>query len=130
MRNQKGIAIFLTVIIIGAAALIIALGLGLSGIDDLENSFIFAKSGEVFSVADGCTEETLRRIRLDTNYGIGEGSINLSGSGWSCIITVDSSGSNRTVVAVGTIGNYNKKIQVDLSLNGNVITLNNRTEIE
>ena len=123
--NQSAVAALLVIIIISAAALIMAYSASILGLGELDMGYTSQKGTESFSVADGCMEEVLRRIRLNTDYGVGEGEISLTVSNGSCIIQVsDLGGNQRRVSVVGKINNeYYKKIQVDLTLTGNVITI-------
>ncbi len=126
---QKGVAALFIVVIITAAGLIIALSAALLGLGELDLGYTSQKGGEAFAVADGCVEETLRRIWLDNNYGIGAGAINLSVSNGSCIINVEDFGSNqRRITATGTVSNYNKKIEAEIDFSGNVMNINSWIE--
>lgn len=124
-NDNRGVAALLTIVIIGAAVLIMAASASQLGLGELESGYYSQKGEEAFSVADGCAEEAMRRLRMDANYA--GGSLNL-GAG-SCIISVVVAGSSRTVDVVGTVGEYNKKIEVSLTLNGNVITIDNWSEV-
>ena len=120
----------MTVVIIGAAALLMAFTASMLGLGELEMGYTSQRGSEAFSVADGCTEETLRRIRMDTSYGVGAGTINLTVSNGSCTIDVTDLGSGqRRVVVTGTSGDYNKKVQVELTLTGNVIAIDTWAEL-
>ena len=129
INKQKGGTILLTIIIIAAASLIMAQGSSVLGLGELELGYTSQKGAEAFSIADGCMEETLHRIHLDTNYGVGAGTINLSVDSGACTIDVaDIGGNQRRVTVAGTIDNYTKKIEIELTLNGNIITINNWEE--
>jgi DNA/RNA endonuclease YhcR with UshA esterase domain len=124
VNNQHGIAAFLTIVIVAAASLIVAYSASIMGLGELDLGYTSQQGGEALSVADGCMEETMRRIRLSTSYGVGSGTINLTVSNGSCTIDVTDLGSSkRRIIVVGTKGDYNKKIQLDLTLTGNVITV-------
>ncbi len=128
-KNQKGVAAILTIVIVAAAVLIMAYSASLLGLGELDLGYTSQRGSEAFSVADGCIEETLRRIRLDTMYGIEAGDIILSVSNGSCIINIEDLGSNqRRITAIGTSGNYNKKLETEISLFGNTININSWTE--
>jgi hypothetical protein len=120
---EQGLVAFLTIIIVSAAALIMALNASFLGLGELDLGYTASEGGTAFYIADGCMEEALERIRKDTAYGVGAGTINLTVSNGSCTIVVADSGSTRTVTVVGTKGNFNKKIEIDLTLTGNVITI-------
>jgi len=127
--RERGVAAILTVVIVTAAALIMAYTASMLGLGELDLGYTSQKGAEALSVADGCIEETMRRIRLNTSYGVGAGTINLSVSNGSCIINVEDLGSNqRRITVTGTTGDYNKKIQTTLTLTGNVIAINSWEE--
>jgi len=124
--DQQGVVALLTVIIISAAVLIMALNASLLGLGELDLGYTSQKAGEVFSIADGCMEEALRRLRLDAAYS-GD-ALNL-GSG-SCIIEVDTIGSISTIIVTANIDNtYYKKIQTTANVIDSVISINNWKEI-
>ena len=83
------------------------------------------KGGEAFSVADGCMEEALGRMRMNSAY-TGD-SLNFDNG--SCIITVIISGNNRTVTVTGTVGNYSRKIESTATLTNNIVTINSWQEL-
>ncbi|MDA1334729.1 MAG: hypothetical protein O2794_01775 [bacterium] len=126
--NQSGIIAIVTVLIISAAALVIAFSISLLSIGELQLGFASQQGGEAHSVADGCMEEAMRRLRLDTGYA----STHLTTARGSCIITIVPSGSNRTLtVTASTSNNFNKKIEMSVTLSSDTrstITVNSWTE--
>jgi hypothetical protein len=126
--NQRGIAALLTIIIVGAATLIMAYSASLLGLGELEMGYASQQGGEALSVADGCMEEAFRHLKLNSSYS--GGSLNL-GNG-SCTITIVPSGNNRTITITGTVGDYNKKIEAGITLSTDaipVITVNSWEEL-
>jgi len=124
INKQKGGAILLIVIIIAVSTLIMAYSSSFLGLGELDLGYTSQKGAEAFSIADGCIEETLHRIRLNANYGVGIGEINLSVNNGSCIINVTDLGENQRRISVaGTVNNYTKRIETELILNGNIITV-------
>ncbi|MDA2936201.1 hypothetical protein MYX06_03210 [Patescibacteria group bacterium AH-259-L05] len=124
MSHKSAVAALLIVIIISAVALLMAYSASILGIGELDIGYTAQRGGEAFSVADGCVEETLRRITLDSNYGIGAGLINLTVSNGSCTIQVSDLGSSRRrIVVTGTSGVYNKKIETEITLSSTPITI-------
>jgi len=123
--HQRGVAALLTIVIVSAAALVIALSSSILGLGELDIGYVDSKGEESLSIADGCVEEALRRIRLDTDYS---GS-SITQSNGTCIISVVPSGSNRTItVTASTTDSYYKKIEAGITLSGNVITLDSWEE--
>ncbi len=126
IKNQKAFAALLTIIIIGAAALVIGLTATILGLGDLEMAYDSQQGEETFSIADSCIEEALRRIRLDSAY---TGDTLSLGDG-SCIIGVTGTDPNRTVSVTSTMGNYYKKLQVGITITGYSITIDSWQEVE
>lgn len=130
IKNQRGIAALIVVIIIGAATLLIAATASYLGLAQLEMGFTSSKGIEASSVADGCMDESLYRIRRDSTYGLLISPISLSLGNGSCIINIVDLGSNqRRVTVTGTVSNYNKKIEEVITVAGGVITVNSWTEL-
>ncbi len=130
VKRTNGVAALVVVVVIGAAALLMGLTSAALGLGELESGYTAQKSSEAFGIADGCLEETYRHIRLDTGYGVGAGTINLTVDNGSCTIVVTDLGSGqRRIVATGSTGDYHKKIQAEITLSGNVITINSWQEL-
>jgi len=114
-HDRSGAAALLTVIIVSVAALIMAYSASLLSMGELEMGYDSGQGGEAFSIADGCIDESFRRLRLnDSNSG---GSLSL-GDG-SCIIGVSGTGSTRIIIATSTLDNYHKKIKTSITFSGN-----------
>lgn len=126
--NNSGFAAMLTIVIIGAAALIFALNATLLGLGELDLGYTSQKSGEAFALSDGCMEETLERLRLDDTYGVGTTTV-LSFANGSCTINVASSGSNTIVFVVGTVDNHYRKIRATTTISSGVVTLDSWNEV-
>jgi hypothetical protein len=123
--NQRGVAALVIIVVVGAAALIFAQGAALLGLGELDLGYTSQKGAEAFSVADGCMEEALERMRKSTSYT--GNSLNVTNG--SCTITV--TGSNPyTITVLGTTGNFNKKIESTVSVStDNVVTVNSWEEL-
>lgn len=120
----------ITVVIIGAATLLIAATASYLGLAQLEAGFASSKGIEASAVADGCMDEALYRIRRDTSYGLLTSPISLSLGNGSCIINVVDLGSNqRRITVASTVSNYSKKIEEVITLTGSVITVNSWSEL-
>lgn len=130
IKSKSAVAALVVVIIVSAVALLMAYSASILGMGELDIGYTSQKGSEAFSIADGCTEETLQRIRLDTNYGVGVGIINLTVSNGSCIIEVLDLGSNkRKIIVTGTTQKYNKKIEIEITLNGSIIRIDTWQEV-
>ena len=129
INKQGGGIMILTVIIIATVALIMAYSSSILGLGELDLGYTSQKGAETFSITDGCMEEALHRIHLDTSYGIGVGTINLLIGNGSCTIDItDLGGNQRRILVSGTISDYTKRIESELILNGNIITVTSWTE--
>jgi hypothetical protein len=125
--GNRGVAAILTIVIISAAALIMAFSSSILGLGELDLGVSSSSGEEALSIADGCMDEAMRRIRLDTNYS-GDA---LSQTNGACIISVVPSGNDRTItVTASTTDSYYKKLEVGITLSGNVITLNTWEEVD
>jgi hypothetical protein len=133
IHRRDGAAALLTIIIVSAAVLIMALNASLLGLGELDLGYTSQRGGEALSIADGCMDETLRRMRLDNNYGVGVGTINLTVSNGSCTIDVSDLGSNqRSISIIGTTDLYNKKLlaTTTITATGNIVVVNEWEESE
>ncbi|MBT4120939.1 MAG: hypothetical protein HOA57_00010 [Candidatus Magasanikbacteria bacterium] len=125
-KDNRGIAALMIVVVIGAAALILALSSSFLGLGELDMGYTAQKGGEVGSLADGCMEEALRQIQLNNNYG-GD-TLNLEGN--SCIIGIQTNGNDRIITVSALVGNYGEKIQVDLTINNGLLILNSWQKLD
>ena len=126
---KQGFMALMAVLILGGGALLLALSSSYLGLAELESSNLETKAGQTLVAADGCLDETLRRLRLNPSYT--GGSLTLGDA--SCIIGVTSVGANRTITATSTIGNINKVVRAGATVSvvglSNVITLNSWIEL-
>ena len=121
---QDGVAALLTIVIIGAAGLIMAYSASILALGDLEMGFDSQKGSQAFALADGCVEEAMRRLRLDNSYSGGS----LSVGDNSCIIGIDTSGSDRTINVTSTVDIYHKVIEANVTVSDSSVVLNNWQE--
>jgi len=115
LSDRKGMAALLTVVIVGAATLLMAFSAIILGLGELEMGYASQQGEETFQVANGCLEESLLRLRINSTTYNG-GILNL-GSG-SCIIGISGTGNERLIMVTGTVGDYNKYLQVKVDLEG------------
>lgn len=100
--------------------MIMAVSASFLSMGELDLGYTTQKGAEAFALTDGCMEETLRHLRINAGYG--GGTLNFGTK--SCIVTIAPSGLNKIVNVIGTLGNYNKEIEANLTLTGNIITIN------
>ena len=117
-NDKRGAAALLLVVILGVAALLMAVGASRLSLGEIEMGYNAQKGAEAFGVADGCAEEALERLRVDAGYT--GGSLPLGGG--TCIITVVT-GANTVIDATGSVGGYHRRIEISLTLNNHIITI-------
>lgn len=125
IKYNKGAAALLTIVIIGTASLIMSIGAARLGLGELETGLIEIKGAQVQTLAHGCLEEALERLRKDDTY-TGE---TLSIFDGSCIISVSGSGSSRNITSMANIGLYTKKFELNITINNSIISVNSFSEI-
>jgi len=117
--NTSGIAALLIVVIIGATALIMALGASLLGMGELEMGYLSHRGGEVSTFGDGCVENTLEQLRKNNNY-TGETLVNLENS---CIIDVQTNGNLRNIFVTSTQSSMTTQFEVVADISQNPISI-------
>lgn len=124
--KRPGIALMIVIIIIGTAALIIALNASLLGLGELNLGYTSQQGSETLSLADGCVEETFRRLQLDRSY---LGGVLTIGDG-NCVVDILVCGLNRIVTVQSEIGAYHKRIRMDVDVSAaSTITVNSWEEL-
>ncbi|PLX28387.1 hypothetical protein C0581_02560 [Candidatus Parcubacteria bacterium] len=118
-NSTKGIAALLTIVIIGAAALLMAFSASILGLGDLDMGYVAQKGKQASAFADACLEEGLHRLRLDENYSGNALSLGEN----SCIISITAQGQDRIIVVESQLGDFYEKKQAELTLNNNSISL-------
>ena len=127
IQDKRGVAALLTIVIVGAASLIMAYSASILGLGELDMGYTEKKGEDAFNIADGCMEEALRHLRLNQSY---TGETLSLGSG-SCIIGISSSGSDRTIIVTSTLSSYHKVLESNLTLSGSnndIIAINSWEE--
>ena len=126
-KSQSGIAALLTVVIIGAAALIMARSASLLGIGEADMAYTLEKGERTSAMAEGCVEEILRRFQLDPNYAAIDFVLPV-GNG-QCTVNTEANGNQRTIIVLGNLDEYYKNIQVDITINNEQIIIDNWQEL-
>ncbi len=126
-KSQSGIAALLTVVIISAAVLIIAKSASLSGINEVDMAYLSGRGGEALAIAEGCAEETLRRLQINSSYTAND--VILSVGNGSCTINITANGDERTITALGNVRDYFKKIEVEATIGTEQIVIDDWDEV-
>jgi len=117
LSRQDGYIALVSVLIVSAVTLAIAISTALSGIEELKMSFRDSHSSEALSFADSCVDESLNRLRL--NWGNDSGSINFNGN--TCDFTISAT-SNAYITASSTVDEYTRTIEVETDSNLNIVS--------
>ncbi|MBU1118378.1 hypothetical protein KKH43_00665 [Patescibacteria group bacterium] len=113
IQKQRGQIALISVLIIAAAALIVALAMSSGGINESIISFDDEQSERAFQIADACVDEgllRLQRVHAGEEVSYSGGTLNFGTD--SCTITVTVLGSNRVVDVESTVNaKIHRKIQ-------------------
>ena len=124
---QSGYIALLSVIIVGAMAVTVAVTFLLVGLSWSQTSFDLVQLNQSKALANACAEEALQQIRSATAF-TGSGNLNL-GQG-TCAYTVTAgSGQNRTISTSGTVGNMTRKVQISITAITPLIIISSWQEI-
>lgn len=102
----------ITMIIISAVILILALNMGTKSIIQNQINLNQTQGNELSMNLDGCANEALARINRNNAY-TGE-TLNMDGT--SCVIVVTGSLTTRTIDISATKTNYTKDLQIDVTI--------------
>ena len=139
LQPKAGFAALLAIVVIGAAALIMAYNASLLGLGELESGYTSQQGSEAFSLAEGCMDEALRRLRIApgltgtfTPLVAGGGSCSFTITGVTPTIVVEATGCT-AAVCPATSG-YSKKVRasgiaIDIAGGINAITIGKWEEI-
>jgi hypothetical protein len=111
-KNTKsgGYVVLLTVFVVGAVALSIAVTLLFSGVDLARNATLKEQSKQARALADACAEEALEQIRESQTF-TGYGTLTLSTG--SCGYSVTNlGGQNRQIAASSTVESAIRKVKL------------------
>lgn len=109
-KKQSGFIVLITVLVVGAVSMAITVSVLWLGVGDSRSSFALEQSNQAKALANACSEEALQQIRDSTPF-TGTGNLTL-GQG-TCSYTVTSQGgSNRTIIATGTVGSIVRKVKI------------------
>src|SRR3989344_6188908 len=120
--RNSGLAALFLVVVVSAVALMMAYGAMMLGLGELDMGYTHQKGEEAFAITDGCVEETLRRIKMDSGYGLGAGVITLALTDGNCEVVVTEPAVNeRQINVTGWVEEYYKKIMLEITLSGGTI---------
>jgi len=121
-KNRQGITALIVVLVIGASALIMSYGAALLGLGELDMGFISSRGTAAFYLADGCVEESLRRLQINNDYEVSGFDLELDLG--SCLIDVASSSGEKIITVKAGTDNYYKTIEAHAVIVGGEISIN------
>lgn len=125
--NKNGYVALLSVIVVGAIAVTIAVTFLLVGIAWSQTSFDLERSNQAKALANACAEEALQQIRTSTPF-IGSGNLNI-GQGTCSYTVVSGGGQNRTINTSGLVGPMTRKVQINITAINPLIIISTWQEI-
>ncbi len=128
IRQQSGMAAILTVVIVGAAVLIMAKSASLSAVDDVMVSAEMNKGQEAMSIAGGCAEETLRRIQLDPGYTANDYVLTLGNE--ECTISASINSGQHIIDVLGRVDDYYQRLRVRATIDGAEVVIGDWEETD
>ena len=120
-KDNRGAAALLSVVIIGAVALLMAKNSAVIGRADLDMTNNNILSGIALSNAESCSEEALRQIQLDANFRSTGLSLVLERG--TCLLRVSEIGGIYTINSEGRMSSYIKIIEVQAFLDNGGVTI-------
>lgn len=124
MRERGYIAI-ISVLIIGAVVLAIAVTVSLLAIGEGQTSLALTKGEDALQFSEGCMEDAMLKA-LNNNSYVGGTITRPEGT---CTITASKSSNNWTVTATSTATVYRRTIQAHFTRSGRSITITDWQEI-
>jgi hypothetical protein len=109
-RWRDGYVTLVSVLILSAVGLSLAVGLLMHGLGAARNALAIEHSTQARGLAQACAEAGLDAIKLTPNF---TGTVNLVFSQGTCTYTITSqAGQNRTVDAIGVVGDNTRRKKV------------------
>lgn len=112
LQASQGYIALITVLVIGAVGVAVAVSVILLGVGSARTSFAIEQSNQAKALANACAEEALQQIRDSVLF---EGTGNFTLGQGSCTYTVAKlTDQNRTITATGTVGTIVRKVSIAL----------------
>jgi len=109
---NRGYAMLLSVLVVGAVAIAIAVSLVLWGVGFSRSGFAIEQSNVAKGLANACAETALEQIRESSSFS---GTATVAIGDGNCTYTVIAgSGQNRTVNVSGAVGTVVRKVKITL----------------
>lgn len=120
-HNQKGMSALLTIVIISAASLIMAKSVSFLSLTELEMGDKEVNGQKSLLLADSCVEEALHQLRLDNSFLTTDETVNLGDE--QCSYTISVAGANRQIESRADYNNYQRNINVLVSISSSELDI-------
>lgn len=127
-NKQAGYVALMAVLVVGAAATAIALGLLTSGIDSQRSVLVQQQSTQARNLASACAEEALQQINDNTSFTTTGANLSL-GQGTCTYTVTNAGGSNRTITATGTVNSVVRKLNISAIIGASSISITSWQEV-
>ena len=111
-KNKQGFSLLLTIVLIGAISISIAVSILLIGVDASRISFAGQQSNQAKAIVNACAEGALQEIRDSTTFA-GYGNLVFTKGTCGYFVT-NNGGQNRNIVASSTVGTIVRKVEVNI----------------
>jgi hypothetical protein len=112
-KHPDGFVTLISVLILGAVGLAVAVSLMLLGVDSSRTSLSLEQSLQARGLADACVETALQQIRTNNAF---TGTANLTFGAGTCTYTVtNTGGTTRSITTSGTVDTIVRRVSVSLS---------------
>lgn len=125
--NQSGYIALITVLVGSAVSVAVALALLLAGTDNQRAALVTQQSAQARGLASACAEEALQQIFNSSSF-TGNGNLTL-GQGTCTYSVTNTGGSNRTIVATGTVNGIVRKLNVYATIGASSISITSWQEV-
>ncbi len=126
-KDQTGMGAILIVVVVCAATLIMACGASLISTNENDLVYLDSLANNTMIMAEGCAEDILQRINLDPSLTLNNYELPI-GAG-SCIINLTSDANKRIMVVNAKNISFYKTLEIKMTLNGSLITIDSWEEI-
>lgn len=127
-NQNDGFVAIVSVLVIGAIGVTLAISLLWGGAGNLKTAMVFTASRQARALADACAEYALSELRQSTSYTGSE--TLLLGNGTCEVGAIGGSGNtNRTVQTTGTVGAVVRRVEVEVAVVSPTMTLTSWQEV-
>lgn len=120
MRRKSGFILITTTLVLLALSVTLVAATFSFSLGSTVRSLALERGEGVLSLADGCMEEVLFRIRGDADYG--DATIDIGGV--ACVVDVERSGDDYTITAETMNNGHTRRVTVEANRGASRLTLN------